>query len=107
MLTTGTHTLRLTNEAAGVDLTRQVTIGSGRTARLEVTLRPGTLNVNAVPWAQVFVDGRDVGETPLGGIALTPGRHEVTFRHPDLGERRQEVTVRSGASTRLSLDLRR
>ena len=72
MLPTGLHTLRLTNEAAGVDLTRHVTIERGHTARLQIRLAPGTLSVNALPWATVSVDGRIVGETPLGGLELSP-----------------------------------
>jgi hypothetical protein len=107
MLPTGTHTLRLTNESAGIDLTRVVSIQGGRTARLQITVPPGTLSVNAVPWAAVSIDGRDVGETPLGGVELTPGTHDVVFTHPELGQRRQQVTVRSGAVTRVSADLRR
>jgi hypothetical protein len=107
MLPTGTHTLRLSSEVAGVDLTRVVSIERGRTARLEISLPPGTLNLNAVPWANVSIDGREVGETPLGGVELSPGTHDVAFTHPQFGERRQQVTVKSGAATRISVDLRR
>ena len=107
MLPTGTHTLRLSSEAAGVDLTRVVSVERGKTARLQITVPPGTLNVNAVPWANVSIDGREVGETPLGGVEVKPGTHEVTFTHPELGQRRQQVTVRSGAAARVSVDLRR
>ena len=41
MLPTGTHTLRLSSESAGVDLTRVVSIERGRTARLQITVPPG------------------------------------------------------------------
>ena len=37
MLPTGTHTLRLSSEAAGVDLTRVVSVERGKTARLQIT----------------------------------------------------------------------
>jgi hypothetical protein len=107
MLPAGTHTLRLSSESAGVDLTRVVSIERGRTARLQITVPPGTLSVNAVPWANVSIDGRAVGETPLGGIELSPGTHDIAFTHPELGQRRQQVTVRSGAAARVSVDLRR
>jgi hypothetical protein len=107
MLPTGRHDLRLSNEAAGISLTRQVTVERGRTARLRVTVPPGTVNINAVPWAVVSIDGRDAGETPLGGVELSPGSHEVVFTHPELGQRRQQVSVRSGEMTRVSVDLRR
>ena len=107
MLPTGVYNLRLTNEAAGVDIARHVTIERGQTARLQITVPPGTLSINAVPWAAVSVDGRDVGETPLGAVELSAGPHVVAFTHPQLGERRQPVTVRAGSTTRVSVDLRR
>jgi hypothetical protein len=45
-----------------------LTSGSGST---------GTLRINSLPWAQVFIDGRMVGYTPQRGIKLTPGEHDV------------------------------
>ena len=62
----------------------------------------GRLNANAQPWAQVLVDGRPIGDTPLANVAVPVGDHEVTFRHPQLGERRQRITVQAGTLTRVS-----
>jgi MSHA biogenesis protein MshM len=46
---------------------------------------PGTLpvNVNAVPWARIEVDGIEVGETPLAGVPLRPGPHTFRAELPD------------------------
>ena len=41
------------------------------------------LNVNAVPWAEIHVDGRPVGETPLGELPVAPGAHVVSAKLPD------------------------
>jgi hypothetical protein len=67
----------------------------------------GRVSINAVPWAQVSVDGNAVGETPLGNIALSVGEHQITFRHPQLGERTQKVIVKANAATRVSAVLTR
>ena len=107
MLTTGTHTLRFVNKAAEVNVSRRVTIEPGRTARVEVAVPTGILSVNASPWAAVSIDQREVGETPLGNLELPAGSHDVVFRHPDFGERRQRITLRAGLTTRLSVDMRR
>jgi serine/threonine-protein kinase len=61
--------------------------------------------LNAVPWAEVFVDGTPVGETPIGSFKVPVGVHEVVFRHPQLGERRTTVTVAVGAPTKVGIDL--
>jgi PEGA domain len=103
----GRHTLTLVNRSLNFEAERQITVASGRQAQVPVDLPDGTLHVNALPWAEVFVDGRRYGETPLGSIALPIGGHQVTLRHPELGERSMSVTVKSGVPTRLSVDLRK
>jgi eukaryotic-like serine/threonine-protein kinase len=42
---------------------------------------PGTLGINSVPWALVYIDGRDTGRsTPLLGYPIAPGWHEVRLQ---------------------------
>jgi hypothetical protein len=48
-----------------------------------------------------------VGETPLGNLSIPLGEHEIVFRHPDLGERREKALVRSDRLTRVSANLQR
>jgi serine/threonine-protein kinase len=62
--------------------------------------------INAIPWAEVLVDGARVGETPIGNITVPIGLHEVLFRHPELGERRLSVTVTTREPLKVGVDLR-
>ena len=41
------------------------------------------------------------GETPLGNLSIVPGEHEIVFRHPQLGERREKIIVRPAGAPRL------
>jgi hypothetical protein len=63
--------------------------------------------LNAQPWADVWIDGERIGETPIGNVAVPIGPHEVVFRHPELGEHVVRATVTLTAPTRLSVDLRK
>jgi hypothetical protein len=63
--------------------------------------------INAIPWAEVWVDGEKAGDTPIGNLPAAIGKHEVTFRHPELGEAHQTVTVTMSGPARLSVDLRK
>ena len=65
------------------------------------------MSVNALPWAEVWIEGRKVGDTPLANLSLPIGNHHLIFRHPSLGERSQDVTITAGAPTRVSVDMRR
>jgi tRNA A-37 threonylcarbamoyl transferase component Bud32 len=55
----------------------------------------GELYVNATPWAQVTVDGRTVGETPVK-LRLATGAHAVRVSHPRFGARDRVIDVRAG-----------
>jgi hypothetical protein len=67
----------------------------------------GTLSLNAVPWADVSLDGKSLGRTPVMNLSVSVGSHEVTWRHPQLGERRETVVVTATAPVTLVTDFRR
>ena len=82
-------------------------IAAGKTATTRVDLPNGLLSVNAQPWAEVWIDGERVGETPIGNLQRPIGTHQVVFRHPDLGERRESVVITLLQAARLGVDLRK
>jgi hypothetical protein len=102
----GTHSLQLRNEALGYDESLSVTIVGGELARITPTLPDGVLQVNALPWAHVWLDGRPVGDTPLGTLKAAVGPHELRFEHPDHGEQVRKITVSALTPTRVSVDFR-
>ncbi len=53
---------------------------------------PARLNLNAVPAANVVLDGRPVGRTPLMGLKVKPGGHNIVFIGPG-GSRAVRSTV--------------
>jgi hypothetical protein len=107
MVPAGRHVFQIVNDVLSFRETRTVQVQPGRTATISVALPNGTVNLNAQPWAEVWVDNRRVGETPIGNLSLPIGPHEVVFRHPQLGERRQAISVTAGTPVRLSVDMRK
>jgi len=107
MVATGRHDLEFVNEALGYRSTQTIQVGPGQVVRAEPTWPQGTIAINAAPWANVWLDGRDLGETPVGATQLPIGTHEVVFRHPQLGEQRFTATVTATTPTRLSVDMRK
>ena len=105
--TAGTHQLDLINTTLGVNVRRAVTFSAGQITNVDVTIPPGRVSINAQPWAEVFINSRLVGETPLANLSVPVGEHEVLFRHPELGERRQRITVRADAPARVSQSFER
>jgi len=106
MVAVGRHDLEFVNEALDYRSTRTVDVAPGQVAAVRPDWPKGAMAVNALPWAEVSIDGERVGETPIGSVSVPIGTHEIVFRHPDLGERRTTATVTTGAPTRVSMDMR-
>jgi hypothetical protein len=103
MLSPGRHELTLVNRELGYRASRSVDIEPGEVR--SITLDPrGPVNFNASPWAEVFIDGRKIGDTPIANFQLPLGIREVTFRHPQYGERRMPVTVKGDSAAAISID---
>lgn len=107
MLPVGTHQLELVSTPYQFQSQVTVQVEAGRTVDIPVTLPNGSLSISAVPWADVWIDGKPVGQTPLGHVAVPVGEHEVMWRHPELGERRQTVRVTTHTATRAGVDFAR
>ena len=105
MLPVGRHVLTAVNATLGYKETTTVQVVAGSVAKVRLEMPPAAVNINAVPWADVSVDGKHVGATPLGNISLPIGPHEVVFVHPQLGERRQTVTVTLNGTNRVTVNL--
>lgn len=107
MLPVGTHQLEVASAAYEFKAPVTVEVQAGRTVAVPVTLPNGSLSISAMPWADVFLDGDPIGQTPLGHVAVTIGEHDVTWRHPQLGERKQKVRVTTHTATRVGVDFAR
>jgi len=103
----GRHEFEFVNPAIGYRTRQVVEIKAGEIVPFSVPVPNGTLNINAQPWAAVWINGNAVGETPIGNMPVVPGEYEVVFRHPQLGERREKALVRSGAETRVGVNLQK
>ena len=103
----GRREFEFVNSAIGYRVRQMVDVKAGQVTPLVVPVPNGTLNINAQPWAAVWLDGASIGETPLGNLSVVPGEHEILFRHPELGERRERTIVRAGVETRVAVNLQR
>lgn len=107
MVPVGRHQLEIVNDALGYRATRVIQVTPGRVSAVKVDLPRGSMALNATPWAEVWVDGERVGETPIGNVQLPIGTHDVLFRHPELGEQRHTAVVTLSGPARISADMRK
>ncbi|MBA3269035.1 MAG: PEGA domain-containing protein [Acidobacteria bacterium] len=107
LIAAGDHQIEMSNDELGFRTKQRVTVGPGKTAEARVRLPQGTLSINAVPWAEVWVGGERVGETPIANLSRRIGVHDVILRHPEFGERTASLTVSLKQTARLGVDMRK
>lgn len=69
---------------------------------------PGRLALWVEPWAEVRLNGKDLGLTPLPEAEIPAGEHRLVIVNQDLNLKwTGEVDVKPGTTTRLHVDLRK
>ena len=105
MLAAGRHDVVLANRSVGYQETKKIDVAAGRTTTLRVDAPQVAVSVNARPWAEILVDGASVGQTPIANLLVAVGSHDVVFRNPQHGDRRQTVIVTANGPNRVTADL--
>lgn len=93
LIAPGEHVLDLANERYGFADRRSVVVRPGEVTAVNVDLPPVPLEIVAPESAEVLLDGRSLGRSPLGTQMVPVGTSVLVMRHPDLGERRQTLTL--------------
>ena len=106
-LAAGQHDLLMVSEPFEFRATQRVVVPAGGTVALDVQVPDGVASFNAQPWAEVWVGGQRLGETPLGNVRLPVGHYDVVFKHPQFGERRAVAVVRASTPERVTVSFER
>ncbi|MFB3065506.1 MAG: PEGA domain-containing protein, partial [Planctomycetota bacterium] len=72
-----------------------------QTDPLPAQTQPARLAVVAFPAAEVSLDGKLVGTTPVAGLEVTPGKHAVTLRRDGFEDLVLDVDLAEGEERRL------
>jgi hypothetical protein len=106
MLPAGDHRLTFVDLQTGFQVARGVRIEPGRQAAIALQVPRVPVNVNAIPWAEVWMASERLGETPIGNVMLPLGPHRLELRHPELGTKRVSLLVSVNGRNRVSVNMR-
>jgi serine/threonine-protein kinase len=65
----------------------------------------GYVNIYAEPWANVIIDGKAAGTTPLARLPLAAGTHRVRLQHPPATRVDRVVRIERGRTELIDVDL--
>ncbi len=65
----------------------------------------GFITVNAIPWGDVYVDGKSLGSTPVVKYPIKPGNHELLIEQIKYKTHEQVISVSRSQTTVLSIKL--
>jgi hypothetical protein len=114
-LLAGTYTVMVKNDAQGFSQSKTFTVAAGERKRWFATspkAGKGTLEINAPPYATMFVDGRKVTTIPVATktLELSAGVHKVELVLEDKSlptprKKKRSVTVKPAETSRLDVDM--
>ena len=106
-VSSGDHTLMLKDEALGLAHRRTVRLARGEERREEWLAAKGRVAIRAVPYAEVFLENKSLGLTPIAPVEVWEGHHAFRFLNPDNGRiESRDVVVEPGQETLVKVDLR-
>lgn len=94
-LSVGNHQIEISHPNHA-KIVQGVTIVGGTTLKLSFTLQPltGELSVTSQPeGAEVNIDGKDWGKTPLKSVKLTIGSHSIVISYPGYQSVRKQINI--------------
>lgn len=103
----GTYEIRISKEEYQ-EKVLSVTIEGSEAKFVSVSLTPefGFITVVSTPLgAKVYLDGKYVGKTPLDGLKVSVGTHEVLLKKDGYNETKVAVEVTPGKTSRISVTL--
>ena len=75
-------------------------------APAEAAKKTGTLTISAAPWADVKLDGREVGPTPRRAMPVRPGKHTLQLSCPPLAhEARIPIELKPGQELHITANM--
>ena len=106
-LDAGIHKVRVEREGFNPkEMQLTVESGKSRTVTLRLDTRPGALRISSEPsGAEVFIDDKKNGVTPLFVEAIHPGNYQIRLVHPGYDDLLKIVSVAPAREEKVNLTL--
>ena len=103
----GPHSIKVTNPDLNQTRTLKIDAKPNEVIRKKVTFKVGTgkLLVRAKPWADVYLNGKKIGTTPMAPKELAEGTYKVRLHNPTLDQVvNKKVVIKAGQTERINVN---
>ena len=67
----------------------------------------GSITINAIPWAEIFIEGESKGTTPLAGLRLPVGKYSIKLINQELKiERMVDVKIEPNETAKVIVEMK-
>lgn len=67
----------------------------------------GSLTINAIPWAEIFIEGESKGTTPLAGLRLPVGKYSIKLINQELKiEKSVDVKIEHNETAKVVVEMK-
>ena len=93
---------RVGEELSGSSVAQEMPVSGPAASKSRPRRTPGRLTIDTRPWTEVYIGERRLGMTPLTGVRLPAGQHELRLINAQQGlDTTITVRIRSGRETRV------
>ncbi len=102
----GKYTLKFKNPAFP-EIAKIVEINGNKKIAVNLFNEVSYLFLNVKPWAEVFIDGEYITQTPIAeAIKIKPGKHKVRLQNPYFEPWEKEINFKAGDTVRIKVKLK-
>ena len=62
--------------------------------------------MNSIPYSEVYLGKRHLGQTPIAELELAPGTYMLRLVHPGLKARTSKVVIAAGKRSKVMVNLK-
>jgi len=106
-LAAGTHKVKLVSNSRMINYKTVIKVESNKEVTKTIMLKKGKLSVSIKPWADVYINGNRIGQTPFPSKKLYEGTYTVTFKNPKYSSYSKTIKIRPGKTTLIMKDLQK
>ncbi len=69
-----------------------------------ISVKYGLISLGANPWAKVWIDGKEIGDTQIVNYKISTGNHVIEFMNPHFPSIRRKVSITEGKNPAILVD---